>query len=39
VPTPLELRDEVIGEDLDSAPGEGDLWTADGDSQVLATSA
>ena len=35
----LELGDQVVGEDLDSAPGEGDLWTADGDSQVLATIA
>jgi hypothetical protein len=35
----LELGDQVVGEDLDSAPSEGDLWTADGNSQVLATIA
>ena len=34
-----ELGDQVVGEDLDAAAGEGDLWPADRDSQVLATIA
>jgi hypothetical protein len=34
-----ELGDQIVGEDLDPAAGEGDLRPADGDSQVLATIA
>jgi hypothetical protein len=34
-----QLGDQVVGEDLDAAAGESDLWPADRDSQVLATMA